>query len=190
MSFLFLNLRHIYGCTFVLFASIRLQVLFSLPRKFYESLSGFVLFLLRKSFGGKSKNDFLLYLLITLPVYFSKNPGERKDTRVLPYGMPLRFRFHLIPEISHPQIQRKTARRFSLHIYYLFFIIYSLLFILCAPAIFPPQFLHFAFRIPKKSVDRKRPRHKASGRFLFNLCQTMRTPLGTSPACFHLLKIP
>ena len=28
-------------------------------RKFYESLTGFVLFLLRKSFGEKSKNDFL-----------------------------------------------------------------------------------------------------------------------------------
>ena len=80
------NFHRTYGHITVLFASKRLQVLFSLPRKFYESLSGFVLFLLRKSFGGKSKNDFLLYLLITLPVYFSKNPGERKDTRVLPYG--------------------------------------------------------------------------------------------------------
>ena len=103
------NLRRTYGHITVLFASCRLQVLFSLPRTFYESLSGFVLFLLRKSFGGKSKNDFLLYLLITLLVYFSKNPGERKDVEALPYGcavfgMAIAVRFRLF--CKKPQRRR------------------------------------------------------------------------------------
>ena len=41
----------------------------------------------------------------------------------------------------------------------------------------------------KKSVDRKRLQHKASGRF-FNFCQTMRTPPRNKPCLFPLLKNP